>query len=158
MNALDEQAKAIIRGFMNDAKVLRHTPSPMHLLPVSLAHLRSADPALREELAISAPRVIHWAAQNLPIDLMYLPPLAEPTEEHTFIPVSDESQERWKEAAESVIHVVNQTRESLGEGTDSQLLLPGIILAVLDENDVQSCLTDLGGDVSSWRARLTPSQ
>ncbi len=75
MNALDEQAKAIIRGFMNDAKVLRHTPSAHasstrsglpwrgHLAKSTAASVPAFDPALKglEELAISAPRVIHWA-------------------------------------------------------------------------------------------------
>ena len=33
MDALEEQVRVIVRGSMNDAQVLRHTPSPVHLLP-----------------------------------------------------------------------------------------------------------------------------
>ena len=74
------------------------------------------------------------------------------------IPESDESGERWQAAAQSVIAVVNQAKDSLGEDADSPQLLRRVILAILDDNDVQACLADLGGDVNSWRARLTPSQ
>ncbi len=89
---------------------------------------------------------------------MYLPPLEEPTEEHTFTPESDESRDSWLSATESVIAVVHQSKDSLGENADFPQLLRRVILAVLDDNVVQACLTDLEGEVNSWRALLTPSQ
>ena len=157
MDALDEQARGLVRGFVSDARVMRHTPSPVHLLAVSLAHLESEDLALSEELGVSARAVAYWTGQNLAIDPRYLPlPPSEdrPPGQHAFTPESDESRDRWLAATEAVVAVVNQAKDSLGENADFPQLLRRVILAVLDDNDVQACLTEYGGNLDAWRERL----
>ena len=154
MDALDETAREIVRGFMNDVRVMRHTPSPVHLLAVSLAHLQQTDPTLGEELSVSALGVLRWTAQNLPIAPRYLPPMEMPAGDHVFIAESDEDRDQWKAAAEMVVAIVNDTLESLDEDASLSSLLRAVLLATLDDVDVQSCLVELDGNVDLWRARL----